>query len=220
MSPQAAAPRGPGRPPLPGERVPLGLRVTKETKLRLDQASHASGRSQSQEAEFRLEQTFSSQSTLFDALDLAYGRPWTGLLLLLAQVAQLTGTRALGASAFNFEGCEDWVNDPYSFDQAARAIAFALEAVRPRGKIVLPIEKYGLPDEAWERLGEGFARNVLGDLVRRADKEADSRADRETENSIVHAIRQRLGKLIGRVRVPPDTLLGSTQKKRKGFWRS
>ncbi len=212
MSPQAAAPRGPGRPPLPGERVPLGLRVTKETKLRLDQASHASGRSQSQEAEFRLEQTFNSQSTLFDALDLAFGRPWTGLQLLLAQVAQLTGTRALGASAFNFEGCEDWVNDPYAYDQATRAIVFALEAMRPRGKIVLPVERYGLPDEAWERLGEGFARGVLADLARRSDREADS--------SIVQAIRLRLGKLIGRVRIPPDTPIGQAKKTRKGFWRS
>jgi hypothetical protein len=197
---------------LPGERVPLGLRVTKETKFRLDQASHASGRSQSQEAEFRLEHTFNSQSTLFDALDLAYGRHWTGLLLLLAQVAQLTGTRALSVSAFNFEGCEDWVNDPYSYDQAVSAIAFALEAFRPRGKIVPPVEKYGLPDESWERLGEGYARIVLGSLDRRDDKGTDS--------TVVEAIRQRLIKLMGRVRIPEDTPVGQTKKKRKGLWRS
>jgi hypothetical protein len=220
MPPDAAEPRGPGRPPLPGERVPLGLRVTKETKFRLDQASHASGRSQSQEAEFRLEQTFNSQSTLFDALDLAYGRHWTGLLLAMAQVGQLTGTRGISVSQFNYEGCEDWVSDPYAYDQAVRAVAFVLECFKPRGKIVLPIEKYGLPDEAWERLGEGFARNVLADLGRRADKKADSRTDKEADSSIVHAIRQRLGKIMGRVRVPPDTPLGQAKKKRKGFWRS
>jgi len=209
---EAAAPQGPGRPPSPGERVPLGLRVTRETKLRLAQASHASGRSQSQEAEFRLEHTFNSQSTLFDALDLAYGRPWTGLLLLLAQAAQLTGTRALSLSAFNFEGCEDWVNDPYSYDQAVRAMTFALEAFRPRGKIVPPVERYGLPDESWERLGEGYARMVLGSL--------NGDDIKGTDSTVVGAIRQRLAKLMGRVRIPKDTPIGQAKKKGKGFWRS
>ena len=46
-----------GRPTV-GERVPLGLRVTPEMKRRLDAAAKQSGRSQSQEAEFRLERSF------------------------------------------------------------------------------------------------------------------------------------------------------------------
>lgn len=41
-----------------GERVPLGLRVTADLKRKLDAAAEASGRSQSQEAEFRLENSF------------------------------------------------------------------------------------------------------------------------------------------------------------------
>jgi predicted transcriptional regulator len=50
-----------GRPtkaPLPGERVSLGLRVTAEIKRKLDEAAEKSGRSQSQEAELRLERSF------------------------------------------------------------------------------------------------------------------------------------------------------------------
>jgi TraY domain-containing protein len=50
---------GRGRPSL-GERVPLGLRVTLDTKARLDAAARYSGRSLSQEAELRLEQSFDS----------------------------------------------------------------------------------------------------------------------------------------------------------------
>lgn len=42
----------------PGARVSLGLRVTTETKKRLDEAAEKSGRSQSQEAELRIEQSF------------------------------------------------------------------------------------------------------------------------------------------------------------------
>jgi len=48
----------PRRDPLPGERVPLGLRVTPQMKKMLEAAADASGRSQSQEAEHRLEMAF------------------------------------------------------------------------------------------------------------------------------------------------------------------
>ena len=198
---------GPGRPPLPGERIPLGLRVTREMKQKLDRAAHASGRSQSQEAELRLEQSFNSASALFDALDLAYGPRWTGLLLLLAQTAQFTGTRAVSASQFNFNGCEDWVSDPYAYDQAARAIAFVLEIFRPRGKIVLPLQRYGLPDESWWRLGEGFAGQLLAEVQNRSDTNADS--------TIVEAVRQRLGPMLSKARIPADTQLGQIGKKTK-----
>jgi hypothetical protein len=50
-----------GRPmkaPTPGERVPLGLRVTAEMKRTLEAAAIESGRSISAEAELRLEQSF------------------------------------------------------------------------------------------------------------------------------------------------------------------
>lgn len=48
----------PMKPPTPGERTPLGLRVTAETKRKLEAAAIESGRSLSQEAELRLEQSF------------------------------------------------------------------------------------------------------------------------------------------------------------------
>ena len=50
-----------GRPmkaPTPGERVPLGLRVTADMKRTLEAAAVESGRSISAEAELRLEQSF------------------------------------------------------------------------------------------------------------------------------------------------------------------
>jgi hypothetical protein len=48
----------PTRPPKPGERVTLGLRVTAELKNRIEAAANEKGRSLSQEAEFRLERSF------------------------------------------------------------------------------------------------------------------------------------------------------------------
>ncbi len=51
----------PKRQPKPGERVQLSLRVTPELKAELDEAANQSGRSQSQEAELRLERSFERQ---------------------------------------------------------------------------------------------------------------------------------------------------------------
>lgn len=60
-----------GRPKKPaksGERVSLGLRVTAEIKSKLDDAAEKSGRSQSQEAELRLERSFINEKLHADAL--------------------------------------------------------------------------------------------------------------------------------------------------------
>ena len=145
----------------PALRVPLGLRVTPEIKKRLDDAAKDNGRSQSQEAEMRLEHTFTATNAVLDALDLAYGRRLTGLLLAMAHAAQLTGTRAVFVSQQNVAGGEDWMSDPYAYDQAVKATQAILEAYRPAGKVRMPWSQPGLPEAAYARLGEGFAQDLL-----------------------------------------------------------
>ena len=46
------------KPPVSGERVPLGLRVTADMKRQIEAAAIESGRSISAEAELELEQSF------------------------------------------------------------------------------------------------------------------------------------------------------------------
>jgi predicted transcriptional regulator len=56
-----------GRPtkvPARGKRVSLGLKVTADIKRRLDAAAQASGRTQSQEAEYRIELSYSYERAL------------------------------------------------------------------------------------------------------------------------------------------------------------
>ena len=68
-----------GRPtkkPKPGQRVPLGLRVTPRMKRQLEQAATKNGRSLSQEAEFRLEMSLSADHQLI----LAYGGHWLSVI--------------------------------------------------------------------------------------------------------------------------------------------
>ena len=58
----------PSKAPQKGARNSLGLRVTAEMKNRLEAAAAASGRSQSQEVEFRLEQSFRKEDDGIAAL--------------------------------------------------------------------------------------------------------------------------------------------------------
>jgi hypothetical protein len=66
----------PTKPPKEGERVALGLRVTPRMKRWLEEAATKNGRSLSQEAEFRLDMSLSSDRQLI----LAYGGHWATVI--------------------------------------------------------------------------------------------------------------------------------------------
>jgi hypothetical protein len=86
-----------GRPTV-GLRVPLSLRVTPEFKERLDAAAEQSGRSQSQEAELRLERSFDRQDLLLDVLVMTFGSKQTaGLVILLGMVMEAAAQQAYQA---------------------------------------------------------------------------------------------------------------------------
>ena len=157
-------PGRPGRPRTVGERVPLGLRVTPELKAKLDSAAKVSGRSQSQEAELRLEQSLKSDEGFYKALDLAYGRELTAVVLTLARTLHFTGTRTAFVSKFTEEGIEKWMSNPYAFDQAIRAANVVLEAFRPEGQVEVPthiaMDFSGLTTPL-EKLGDDLGKNVL-----------------------------------------------------------
>jgi len=127
--------------PDPGERVKLGLRVTPELKSQLDVAAKQSGRSQSQEAEFRLEQSFDRHDLLRSALILAYGPEVAGLLMMSGVAMLNAGLRQYWTKSDFLEGDEQlagWINDSAAYDQALRAINLIFEAYRPREKSSKP----------------------------------------------------------------------------------
>src|ERR1700682_4951258 len=84
----------PKREPEPGERVAMSFRVTPALKKRLDEAAQLSGRSLTQEIEFRLDGTFleQDQAELFHPA--IYARQVAGLLAILARVMRDVGTFA------------------------------------------------------------------------------------------------------------------------------
>lgn len=111
--------RRPGRPAKPaveGERIPLSLRITAELKRNLEAA--ASGRSLSQEAEFRLERSFSEEDAIGGAT-----------MKRLAQVMVASFFLGGERSAFSREGTpsvEEWINDPDCYREAVVSLLDAL----------------------------------------------------------------------------------------------
>jgi TraY domain-containing protein len=118
-----------GRPtktPTPGERVPLGLRVTADLKRRLDLESEKSGRSQSHEVEYRLERSLS--------LDSAFESPALRDLIVRLAVAFDGGGRSAAYSQ-NVEG--DWTRDPHCYRAAMMGVFEKLIAESPDAALAL-----------------------------------------------------------------------------------
>ena len=134
--------RKPGGPqkrePRDGERVALSLRMTPSLKRRLDAAAEKGGRSQSQEAEFRLERSFEQEGLLPEVLTLAFGsRQTAGLVWMLGLVMDTAGKVAQEELAKRQpqRGQRDhWFFDASAFAEAASAAKSILLRFAPRSE--------------------------------------------------------------------------------------
>lgn len=113
-----------------GQRVSLGLKVTAEIKNRLDEAAGKNGRTQSQEAELRLERSFDRDDLLAEILNMRYGPDFAPVIYLIAEAMAGAGSFA---SAVNENDPRDWLNDAFSFNEAALAAHAIIEWLRPPG---------------------------------------------------------------------------------------
>ena len=121
----------PKREAEPGERFQLGVRVTAELKRKLDAAAEHSGRSQSQEAELRLEHTFDRQGLLSEVLALTYGsEQMAGIVMMVGAVLSETH-RALRSVVCKGEDGEFSEPGSHALDQAIKAAQHVLGAIRP-----------------------------------------------------------------------------------------
>jgi hypothetical protein len=102
---------GPGRKARvaqPGTRAALGLRVTHAVKNQLDTAAKQNGRTQSQEAEVRLENSFRNERVLDEVIDLHFGHANGELLLSVFGAVLNAATEALRTQSHT----GDWIDDP------------------------------------------------------------------------------------------------------------
>ncbi|MDH6273536.1 hypothetical protein M2311_003626 [Rhizobium leguminosarum] len=108
----------------PGKRVSLGLKVTAAIKSKLDKAAREVGRTQSQEAEVRLERSFEEEA--------AFGGPdLKRTLYLVAAHFGTAGQRAAMAAGREDWKEDTWVNDPDCYRSAALAAMEALLFAQP-----------------------------------------------------------------------------------------
>lgn len=139
-----------------GDRVPLSLRVTPAVKRSLDEIVKKTGRSQSQEAELRLERSFDRENLLIESLELAYGGPIAGLLVWIGEAMQGAAMReGYKRAKGHVPRGEEILAAPEAREQAG----FAVETMGRwlRGK--------GLPEG--KGIGIGIAAHILDELEAR-----------------------------------------------------
>jgi hypothetical protein len=116
---------------MPGTRTQIGVRVGADVKRMLDDAMKRSGRTQSQEAELRLEVSLRDEALLDSALEL-YGHGVGDLLRVLGTAMRNAGRRAAWAATGSFDAIDDWLHDPFARNQAIDAATTLLEGLRPK----------------------------------------------------------------------------------------
>ncbi len=132
-----------GRPtkaPPPGAKASLGLKVTASLKARLEQAAEASGRTQSQEAEYRLERSFERQDLLVDLLSTAFGQKPAGYMMLM-MIAFSDAGRAAGHLVDPVgTQLKDWTEDEWAKNEAWKALRKVAEGYFVPGEYDAPIK--------------------------------------------------------------------------------
>jgi predicted transcriptional regulator len=188
------------KPAKPGERVSLGLKVRPEIKDRLDTDAKRSGRTQSQEAEARIEQSFYREGLLDDALELAFGRQVAGILLVIASAMTRAGRIGGFQSEGSFEAMENWLSDAYAYGQAVKAANEVLNAFRPEGDPQVFKSGAKVSDEFLAKAGAWGARITL-DAIRNpnwGDQFPGENRNRDLER-FAERMRNMLGPLVSRI---------------------
>jgi hypothetical protein len=119
----AGKPKARGRPAkaaIEGARNSLGLRVTADLKKRLEERAAASGRSQSQEAEFRLEQSFRQDDEELEVWGERGAREAWRIC-------------AAAANTLVAKSGRHWLVDPETHQHVQRAVKVILDVVGPEG---------------------------------------------------------------------------------------
>jgi hypothetical protein len=165
----------PSKAPKPGERAALSLRVTAETKRKLDAAAQEAKRSLSQEAEFRIESSFRDRDLLIEALRLAYGRELAAMLIAIGDHMKLAGQTTAFVKTATLEASRQWWDNPYAFSQAMAAAKILLEQAAPIGDAtpptITPLIEIGdqIPESVrtidYANLGQNLTKSFIQEII-------------------------------------------------------
>jgi hypothetical protein len=147
----------------PGERVSLGLKVTPEIKNKLDHQAKRNGRTQSQEAESRLDRSFDRQDLIEEVMELKYGNPLAGILMAIGVAIEKAGRAAALYSQLGAQDRRTWVDDPFAYDQGMKAAVDILDRLRPPGDIVAPSKFKNA-----SKIGSNVAAEIIDEIISEA----------------------------------------------------
>jgi hypothetical protein len=145
-----------GRPlkaPEPGKRMSLGLKVTPQIKEKLDRAARENGRTQSQEAEIRLEQSFNAEDRVWQSLEARFGARQAGLLLMIGDLMRMAGIMAIKSEVGAYPDIA-WLNQHNSVENARDAVSRFLT-------IVIPTDDRPRRDEGDLELDRGLTEETI-----------------------------------------------------------
>jgi hypothetical protein len=109
------------------KRIPLSMRITPSTRARLEAAAAENGRSITQEAEIRLDQSFGTQDLLDQVLELTFGRIDGDLVHVLGKILQ---TATSQANVLTHAQC--WCDDASAFKATETFIKTLFDGLRPK----------------------------------------------------------------------------------------
>jgi hypothetical protein len=155
-----------GRPPKPeADRKShyVSFRARSALRKRLATAAEESERSISEEIEHRLEHSFLRADLLAAVLGRGDVADFLRVMISAFLEAGSTAAKIVGVPENN------WLNNPFAFDQAAKTLNFVLEAGRPPGYPKLSdAEAYEWASELFAKLRFNYAESVS----RKKDMEA------------------------------------------------
>lgn len=154
----------------PNDPVQIGLRLPERLRAKLEQSAKRNDESLNREIVNRLERSFDRQDLLIEALTLAYGGHVAGRLLMIGRAMQEAGR--LAAAAANPRTSPDlWVQQPFAYRQAMKAVMMVLFDFRPEGDPAAPKTTW-LPDDIKvELIGSHVAKSLTESVKGKASPE-------------------------------------------------
>lgn len=186
--------------------VILSTRIDAELRSRLDAASTASGLTLSREVQRRLERSFGDDNDIQERFG---GKRAYAFVRALGAVFSPVGETAFSLKHLQHGKDGAWLNDPYAYDQAAKAVVAVLESMRPSGDIEAPNHFEVAPEgmestfavirSALPLLGASVARNAMSDIANAAEEGAKGVSTKKPSN-VTRRIAEDLGDVARRAK--------------------
>ncbi|MCZ6893192.1 MAG: hypothetical protein O7H40_03970 [Gammaproteobacteria bacterium] len=123
-----------------------------------------------------------------------------GLLLSIGWAMEDVGRGAAFVKERTLEAADNWFNDSYAFEQAAKAAATILLAAQPKGDPSAPVFDNARATEAYRTIGQEIGGSVVDALQgRTVTKKEETRA--EPIRALLGPIAKRLKRPKGEVQI-------------------